>query len=152
VKGMIDNMDTKNEMKLEFLGISENEAFARVVVAAFAAQLDPTLDEINDVKMAVSEAVTNSIVHGYEGTVGKVCIGATLDENEIEIEITDNGRGIENVELARQPMYTTGSEDERSGMGFTVMETFMDSIEVFSEVGRGTVVKMRKTIKRPENE
>lgn len=145
-------MKTNNEMKLEFLGISENEAFARVVVAAFAAQLDPTLDEINDIKMAVSEAVTNSIVHGYEGTIGKVSIGAVLLENEIEIEITDNGRGIENVELARQPMYTTGSEDERSGMGFTVMETFMNNLEVFSEVGEGTLVKMRKTFKRPENE
>lgn len=148
---MIVIMSIKNEMKLEFLGISENEAFARVVVAAFAAQLDPTLDEINDVKMAVSEAVTNSIIHGYEGTIGKISIVANLSDNEIEIEIIDNGRGIENVELARQPMYTTGSEEERSGMGFTVMETFMDSIEVFSEVGKGTVVKMRKCFKRPEN-
>ena len=145
-------METKNEMKLEFLGISENEAFARVVVAAFVAQLDPTLDEINDIKMAVSEAVTNAIVHGYEGNVGKVNIGAALLDNEIEIEISDSGKGIEDIELARQPMYTTGAEEERSGMGFTVMETFMDSIEVLSEIGKGTMVKMKKSFKRSENE
>lgn len=138
----------KNEMKLEFLAISENEAFARVVVAAFVAQLDPTIEEINDVKMAVSEAVTNSIVHGYGQKLGNVEIVAKVDDISVEIEIIDYGKGIENVKLARQPMYTSGLQDERSGMGFTVMETFMDDVEVLSEIGIGTKVKMTKSFKR----
>lgn len=141
-------MNIKNDMSLEFLAISENEAFARVAVAAFIAQLDPTVDEISDVKMAVSEAVTNAIIHGYENTRGYVKIKTVIIGDTVEIEVIDEGKGIEDIELARQPLYTTSTDSERSGMGFTVMETFMDSVEVESEVGKGTKVKMTKSFKR----
>lgn len=137
----------RNEMKLEFKSISENESFARVVVAAFASQLDPTLEELSDVKTAVSEAVTNAIIHGYEDTEGMVTLRCKIEDNKLTIEVEDNGKGIENVELARQPLYTSRPELERSGMGFTVMETFMDSVEVYSELGKGTRVIMTKTFK-----
>ncbi|WP_027308069.1 anti-sigma F factor [Caloramator sp. ALD01] len=137
----------KNEMKLEFPSKSVNESFARVVVAAFASQLDPTLEELSDVKTAVSEAVTNAIIHGYEDTEGMVTLRCKIEDNKLTIEVEDNGKGIENVELARQPLYTSRPELERSGMGFTVMETFMDSVEVFSEPGKGTTVIMTKTFK-----
>ncbi|CDF58367.1 anti-sigma F factor [Thermobrachium celere] len=137
----------KNEMKLEFPSKSVNESFARVVVAAFASQLDPTLEELSDVKTAVSEAVTNAIIHGYENTEGIVTLRCYIEGNKLTIEVEDNGKGIENVELARQPLYTSRPELERSGMGFTVMETFMDSLEVYSEVGKGTKVVMTKTFK-----
>ncbi|SHF11047.1 anti-sigma F factor [Caloramator proteoclasticus] len=137
----------KNEMKLEFPSKSVNESFARVVVAAFASQLDPTLEELSDVKTAVSEAVTNAIIHGYEDTEGMVTLRCKIEDNKLTIEVEDNGKGIENVELARQPLYTSRPELERSGMGFTVMETFMDSVEVFSEPGKGTKVMMTKTFK-----
>ncbi|MBZ4663206.1 MAG: anti-sigma factor [Caloramator sp.] len=137
----------KNEMKLEFPSKSVNESFARVVVAAFASQLDPTLEELSDVKTAVSEAVTNAIIHGYEDTEGMVTLRCKIEDNKLTIEVEDNGKGIENVELARQPLYTSRPELERSGMGFTVMETFMDSVEVFSEPGKGTKVIMTKTFK-----
>jgi stage II sporulation protein AB (anti-sigma F factor) len=134
----------RNEMKLEFPSKSENEAFARVVVAAFASQLDPTLEEIQDVKMAVSEAVTNAIIHGYENTYGIVTIKCAIEDNQLIVEVIDNGKGIEDVNLARQPLYTSKPELERSGMGFTVMESFMDSLEVESEIGKGTRVVMKK--------
>ena len=140
-----------NEMELEFLSKSNNEAFARITVAAFAAQLDPTIEELADIKTAVSEAVTNCIIHGYENTEGLIKIKATLLKNEIEIEISDNGKGIENVELARKPLYTTKGDLERSGMGFTIMESFMDEVEIHSVLDIGTKVIMRKKIKKQED-
>ncbi len=134
-----------NRMKIEFLAKSENESFARVAVASFISQLDPTLEEINDVKTAVSEAVTNSIIHGYDNDEsGIVSIETIIKNKEIIITIEDNGQGIENIDEAKEPLYTSKPELERSGMGFTVMETFMDSIEIFSEVGKGTKVIMKK--------
>ena len=137
----------KNEMKLEFLSKSNNEAFARITVAAFAAQLDPTIEELADLKTAVSEAVTNAIIHGYEEKRGIVKIRAQIIEDQIIIEISDSGKGIEDVSLAKQPLYTTKPNLERSGMGFTIMESFMDEVEIESIVGLGTKVTMKKTIK-----
>lgn len=135
-----------NRMKVEFLAKSENESFARVSVASFIAQLDPTLEEINDVKTAVSEAVTNSIIHGYDNDEnGIVSIETIIKNKEVIITVEDNGQGIEDIEEAREPLYTSKPEFERSGMGFTVMETFMNSIEVFSEFGKGTKVVMKKS-------
>lgn len=140
-----------NEMKLEFISKSSNEAFARISVAAFASQLDPTIEELADIKTAVSEAVTNSIIHGYEKKQGVVKISSWLKENEIIIEISDKGKGIENVEMAKEPLYTTKPNLERSGMGFTIMESFMDKMEVESVVGLGTKVTMSKIIKPKED-
>ncbi|MFO7294447.1 MAG: anti-sigma F factor [Clostridia bacterium] len=140
-------MEVINEMRLEFPSKSQNESFARVTVAAFAAQLDPTLEEIADIKTAVSEAVTNAIIHGYENTIGIVTVIAKLYEGKIEIEVIDEGKGIEDIEKARQPLYTSKPELERSGMGFTVMETFMDEVEVISAPGQGTRVKLVKYLK-----
>lgn len=137
----------ENEMKLEFISRSSNEAFARVTVAAFAAQLDPTIEELADIKTAVSEAVTNSIIHGYENKQGIVKIVGRLKENEIILEISDNGKGIENIDIAKEPLYTTKPNLERSGMGFTIMESFMDTMEIESIVGLGTKVTMSKKIK-----
>ncbi len=134
-----------NIMKIEFLAKSVNESFARVSVAAFAAQLDPTLEEISDIKTAVSEAVTNAIIHGYDNKEGIVAIEAYILENEITVIISDTGAGIEDLELAMQPLYTSRPDLERSGMGFTVMETFMDNLEVKSEKGKGTKIIMKKT-------
>ncbi|MCM3627386.1 anti-sigma F factor [Paenibacillus glycanilyticus] len=137
----------RNEMTLTFSARSENEAFARIAVASFVSQLDPTLEELNDLKTAVSEAVTNSIIHGYDSDpVGKVTIEASIDGDVVSIEIYDNGRGIEDLELARQPLFTSKPEMERSGMGFTIMENFMDRFEVTSELGQGTRVAMLKRI------
>ena len=134
-----------NKVKIEFESKSQNEGFARVAVSAFVSQLDPTLDEISDVKTAVSEAVTNSIIHGYEGKEDeKVVIEAEISGKEVTIIISDNGRGIEDVEKANEPLYTSRPDLERSGMGFTVMETFMDSMEVFSVKGEGTKVVLKK--------
>lgn len=135
-----------NRIKMEFDAVSENEGLARVCVAAFAARLDPTLEEINDIKTAVSEAVTNSVIHGYDEKGGLIVMEAAIEGRELEVCITDYGRGIENVERALEPFYTTGSEKERSGMGFTFMEVFMDGLSVQSEAGKGTVVKMKKRI------
>lgn len=143
-------LDT-NYFKLEFLSRSKNEAFARVVVAAFAAQLDPTIEEISDVKTAVSEAVTNSIIHGYEGEEGIVIIECKIFENNLEVSIEDHGKGIKDIDVAMEPFYTSRPELERSGMGFTVMETFMDDVKVFSEVGKGTKVVMTKKFKSLSN-
>lgn len=139
-----------NEMKLEFISKSSNEAFARVAVAAFASQLDPTIEELADIKTAVSEAVTNSIIHGYEKKQGVVKISSWLTENEIIIEISDKGKGIENIEMAKEPLYTTKPNLERSGMGFTIMESFMDKVDIESVVGLGTKVTMSKIIKPKE--
>lgn len=139
----------ENHMKLTFDAKSENEGFARVAVAAFASQLDPTLEEISDIKTALSEAVTNAIIHGYEGvTDGTVEIECAIHGTEVEVYVRDNGRGIEDVKQAMEPLYTSHPEMERSGMGFTVMETFMDSIGVNTRVGEGTEVKLVKTIRQ----
>ena len=137
----------QNEMKLEFISKSANEAFARISVAAFASQLDPTIEELADIKTAVSEAVTNSIIHGYDNKQGIVKILAKLKEDEIIIEISDKGKGIENIEAAKEPLYTTKPNLERSGMGFTIMESFMDKMEVESILGLGTKITMSKIIK-----
>ncbi len=142
--------DIDNEMKLEFVSKSTNEAFARLTVAAFAAQLDPTIEELADIKTAVSEAVTNAIIHGYEKKTGIVKISAWIIENKIIIEISDKGKGIENIEQAKEPLYTTKPNLERSGMGFTIIESFMDTMEVNSVVGLGTKITMSKTIKHKE--
>ena len=139
-------MNRHNEMEVHFLSVPENEAFARVVIAAFAMQLSPTLAEIADVKTAVSEAVTNAIVHGYEGTRGTVTMRAMIDNASLSIEIMDRGKGILNIAQAMEPFYTTHPEQERSGMGFAVMQTFMDEVEVQSTPGSGTSVRMRKRI------
>ncbi|MFF2482100.1 anti-sigma F factor [Paenibacillus sp. NPDC058071] len=134
-------------MTLEFSARSENESFARVAIAAFVSQLDPTLDELNDLKTAVSEAVTNAIIHGYDGDAsGKVKIEAWIEGDAVSITVSDRGRGIEDLELARQPLYTSKPEMERSGMGFTIMENFMDRFEVVSKLNAGTRVEMLKRI------
>lgn len=138
-------------MKIEFLSKSQNESFARVVVASFVSQLDPTIEELADIKTAVSEAVTNAIIHGYESTNEKVVIQCKILGNTIEIIIEDYGNGIEDIEIARQPLYTSKPELERSGMGFTVMETFMDEIFIESEKGKGTKISMKKRIKAQKN-
>ena len=140
-----------NEMKLEFLSKSNNEAFARITVAAFASQLDPTIEELADIKTAVQEAVTNCIIHGYENTEGIVKITAKLFANTIEIEISDSGKGIADIELARKPLYTTKANLERSGMGFKIMESFMDEVHIESVLGIGTKIVMKKIIKKEEN-
>lgn len=140
----------ENEMQLEFISKSNNEAFARISVAAFAAQLDPTVEEISDIKTAVSEAVTNCIIHGYEDTEGIVKIICKIVGNSITIEISDTGKGIENIEEARKPLYTSKPNLERSGMGFTIMESFMDEIKIESIVSLGTKVTMKKLIKKDE--
>ncbi|KOA21105.1 anti-sigma F factor [Clostridium homopropionicum DSM 5847] len=133
-----------NKVKIEFLSKSENESFARVAVAAFVSQLDPTIEEITDIKTAVSEAVTNSIIHGYGKEDGIISIESEINDNEVTITVEDKGVGIENVQMAMQPLYTSRPDLERSGMGFTVMETFMDSLSVESEKSSGTKVTMKK--------
>lgn len=142
----------ENEMKLEFISKSNNEAFARITVAAFAAQLDPTIEELADIKTAVSEAVTNCIIHGYENKDGIIKVVAKIFANTLEVEISDTGKGIENIEKAKKPLYTSKSNLERSGMGFTIMESFMDEMQVESVVGLGTKVTMKKIIKKSEPE
>lgn len=143
-------MKILNEMQLEILGKSENESFARMVIAAFASQLDPTLDELADIKTAVSEAVTNSIIHGYDEKIGKIKIKAKLfedGEEGIEINILDWGKGISDIQKARQPLWTSKPELERSGMGFTIMENFMDELLIESKPGEGTSITMKKKIR-----
>ncbi|MBC8631433.1 anti-sigma F factor [[Eubacterium] tenue] len=136
-----------NIMEVKFSAKSENESFARVIVASFASKLDPTLDEIADIKTAVSEAVTNSIIHGYDEDETKfVNIRCEIEDKTIAISVEDFGNGIEDLDMAMQPLYTSKPELERSGMGFTVMESFMDNIEVFSKKGEGTKVIMKKKI------
>ena len=136
----------KEEMKLEFDAISENEGLARVVIAAFLTRLDPTLEQLQDVKTAVSEAVTNAVIHGYEEKGGKIRMSAVLEKDELEITIEDDGIGIEDVSKAMQPLFTTKPEGERSGMGFSFMEAFMDELEVDSTPGEGTTIRMQKEI------
>lgn len=142
----------QNEMKLEFDSRSCNESFARVAVASFLTQLNPTLEEVADVKTAVSEAVTNAIIHGYEGNVEKVVIQCRICGQELQVEVIDQGKGIANIPLAMEPLFTTKAECDRAGMGFAFMEAFMDSLEVESEVGKGTCVKMTKRIVRERKE
>ena len=144
-------MRDTNEMEVIFDSRSENEGFARVAVAAFLTQLNPTGEEVSDVKTAVSEAVTNSIIHGYEGDIRKISIRCRIRENTLIVRIRDEGCGMENVEQAMLPMFTTKPDLDRSGMGFAFMEAFMDRIEVESEPGVGTTVTMEKTIGKGRN-
>jgi stage II sporulation protein AB (anti-sigma F factor) len=140
-------MNARNEMTLSFSARSENEAFARVAVAAFVSQLDPTLEELNDLKTAISEAVTNAIIHGYDADPnGIVTIDGVIEGDTVRLIVKDKGRGIEDLDLARQPLYTSKPDMERSGMGFTIMENFMDGFDVSSEPGNGTSIAMTKRI------
>lgn len=143
-------MKTDNCIKIQFLSKSCNEGFSRVAVAALAAQLDPTLEEINEIKTAVSEAVTNAIVHGYSDKIGIIYITAKTSKDKLTVTVRDKGCGIANIEKAREPLFTTGNENERSGMGFTIMESFMDTVRVRSEVGSGTKVTLIKKITSKE--
>ena len=141
-------MQTINQMRLEFLSLPENESFARVAVSAFAVQLNPTLDVLADIKTAVSEAVTNAIVHGYENEPGTVTIVSSLrSDGVLEVSVSDQGRGIADIQQAMQPFFTTQPEKERSGMGFSVMQTFMDRVTVESAPGEGTTVRMQKRLR-----
>ncbi len=139
-----------NEMTLEFLSKSCNESFARITVAAFAAALDPTIEELADIKTAVSEVVTNSIIHAYDSSDEIIKIHCKIIDNEIIIEISDTGKGIEDIEQARKPLYTSKAELERSGMGFTIIESFMDDVKIESIVDIGTKVTMKKIIKKDD--
>lgn len=142
-----------NKMTLTIKALSENESFARSTVAAFCSLLNPTVDEIGDIKTALSEAVTNSIVHGYSYGDGEIVIETELcEDNCVHISVTDLGVGIKDIEQARQPFYTTRSDDERSGMGFTIMESFMDKLEVLNNTPRGLIVKMEKRLNKGKSE
>ena len=141
-------MENTNEMTLIFDSRPVNEGLARVAAASFLTQLNPTLEEVADVKTAVSEAVTNCIIHGYEGEVHKIQMDLRLRDNDLVVDISDHGIGIEDVEKAMEPLFTSKPDKERSGMGFTFMEAFMDEITVESVMGKGTTVRMRKTIRR----
>ena len=136
----------KNKMHLEFDSKSENESFARVAVAAFCTRLDPTIEEIADIKTAVSEAVTNCVVHGYEGKEGTITIECSIQDDWVTVLVHDDGVGIENINKAMEPLYTSKPELERSGMGFSFMEAFMDELEVESKKGLGTTIIMKKRI------
>lgn len=136
-----------NFMSVSFAALSQNEAFARVAVASFISHLDITMDELEEMKTVISEAVTNAIIHGYdENPEGVVHISVRIDEGTVEVVVEDNGKGIEDVEQAMQPLYTTKPELERSGMGFTIMENFMDSLEVATAIGKGTTVRLTKRL------
>ena len=142
-------MIEKNKMVIRFKSISENVSFARVVVGSFATQLDPDMQQLTDIKTAVSEAVTNSIIHGYDDENGDVEITCTLFSDEIQIKIVDFGKGIEDLDMARKPFYSSCEGDERSGMGFTLMEMFSDKLNVESKKGDGTTVEINKSIRKP---
>ena len=142
---VVHNLD--NEATLYFSSVSQNESFARMVVSAFIAQCDPTLDELSDIKTAVSEAVTNAIIHGYENKEGKIRMHLTMNERTVSVEIEDFGLGIHDVQQALTPMFTSKPDEERSGMGFTFMGAFMDTLDVISELGRGTLIRMTKTFR-----
>ena len=139
-------MQYENEARVFFASKSENERFARLFVSGFLTPLDPTVSEITEIKTAVSEAVTNAIIHGYEEKRGSIELFCAYVKNKVYIEIADKGSGIENIALAREPLYTSKPEMERSGMGFTIMETFMDHIHIQSEEGNGTRIFMEKTL------
>ena len=141
------SLKLQNEMNLSFESRSSNEAFARCAVAAFLTQLDPTIGELNDIKTAVSEAVTNCVVHAYKDTIGKVYINVKIEENSlIIIRVRDTGCGIENIKKAMEPLFTTAPSDERAGLGFAVMESFTDRLKVSSKVGKGTTVTFQKRL------
>jgi stage II sporulation protein AB (anti-sigma F factor) len=144
----LDTRQPSNYMRLQFAGRSENESFARVAVAAFVAQLDPTMEELTEIKTAVSEAVTNAIIHGYDQRVGEVRIECVIADGMVEITVEDDGVGIPDIELARQPMYTSRPDLERSGMGLTIIENFVDQLVIDSAPGQGTRVRMRKRIRQ----
>ena len=144
-------MRDTNEMEVIFDSCSSNERFARVAVAAFLTQLNPTVEEVSDVKTAVSEAVTNSIIHGYDQEIHKIRIQCRIDQNLFMVVVKDEGKGIEDIAQAMMPMYTTRPELDRSGMGFSFMEAFMDKVEVESALGGGTTVRMEKTIGKGRN-
>lgn len=145
-------MKSQNFIKINFPSKSVNEGFARSAISAFCAQLDPTVEQINDIKTAVSEAVTNCIVHGYRDTFGIIYITATIADNTLTVKIVDKGVGIEDVSKAMQPLFTTDPDGERAGIGFAVMQTFMDTLKVKSSVGKGTrVVMTKKIIPRDQN-
>lgn len=144
-----DNVND-NRIYVEFGSKSENESFARIVTAAFVTRLDPTLEEIEEIKTAVSEAVTNAIIHGYGEKEGIIAMECTLKDREVTIKVADKGVGIDDIEKAMQPLYTTKPDEERSGMGFSFMEIFMDSLEVKSEPGKGTTVLMKKNLRKPD--
>jgi stage II sporulation protein AB (anti-sigma F factor) len=139
-------MNHDNEISIVMDSKSQNESLARVLVASFASVLDPTLNDINDIKTAVSEAVTNAIIHGYDGGNGKVRVNCILKDDTVTIEICDDGVGIDNVDEARTPLYTSKPDMERSGMGFTVMESFMDSLDISTVIGKGTKITLTKRI------
>ena len=139
-------MKINNKIKIEFLSLPVNESFARNVIACFALGLNPSVAQIADIKTAVSEAVTNCIVHGYPNAVGEITVESELTEDTIHINVFDNGVGIEDIDKALEPFYTTKEEDERSGMGFTIMKSFMDNVKVVSEKGKGTKIYMSKTL------
>lgn len=141
-------MENTNEMTIIFDSRPANEALARVAVASFCTQLNPTLEEVSDLKTAVSEAVTNCIIHGYEGEVHKIQVDCRLSGQELAVDVTDHGVGIADIRKAMEPMFTTKPDKDRSGMGFTFMEAFMDEVLVESEVGCGTTVHMKKIIRR----
>ena len=140
-----------NKMNVRFDSVSENEGFARNVIASFLMSLNPSVSELSDVKTAVSEAVTNAIVHGYPDTVGEVGMTAEINDNEIHIVVSDKGVGISNLEEALKPFFTSNPDEERSGMGFTIIRTFMDEVKVISEPNRGTIVDMKKVIGASNN-
>ena len=140
-------MPKKNQMQIQFASNSINEGFARVAISSFVSQLDPTVEELYDIKMAISEAVTNCIIHGYSNKEdGLIIIKCAYEERTVEIEIVDEGKGIPNVEDAMTALYTTSLEEERAGLGFTVMQSMMDEVEVFSQMGIGTTVKMKRSL------
>lgn len=141
-------MENNNYFKLEFEAKNINEGFARGVVAMFASQLSPTISEISDIKTAVSEAVTNSIVHGYNNKGGKIILEAKIDDNRLEITVTDFGIGIDDIDMALQPFFTSKADEEHSGMGFTLMDSFMNSLEVKQNKPSGLIVQMQKVIKK----
>ncbi len=145
-------MENKNKMTLTFLSKSINESFARTVAGCFVLQLNPSVSEVSDIKTAVSEAVTNCIVHGYPNCVGEITMEGIIEGNTIHINIFDNGVGIENVEEATQPFFTTKADEERAGMGFTIMRSFMDDIVIQSSLGQGTKIYMTKKIKLDEED
>lgn len=135
-----------NQMELIFPSLAENEAFARMAISAFLVGVNPTLSAVSEIRTAVSEAVTNAVVHAYAGTVGKVVLRASLAQGRVDIEVEDHGRGIEDIEKAMQPFYTTQPDEERTGMGFALMQSFMDEVTVESTPGSGTLVKMTKRL------
>ncbi len=141
-------METNNKIKLSFLSLSENESFARSVISCFALHLNPSVAQISDIKTAVSEAVTNAIVHGYPDCIGEIILESELENGNIHINVYDSGVGIENITEALEPFYTTKPEEERSGMGFTIMKSFMDDIKVESVRGKGTRVYMTKNLRK----